>query len=64
VGDLGTFFAGRSLVGARSKSHQILFKSLQVVKIGYIPKLDQISRKVLNIKNRFLYRHIEYVRVK
>ena len=43
---------------------KISIKRLQVVKIGYIPKLDQISRNLLNIKTVFLYRHIDYVRVK
>ena len=46
-----------------------LLKRLQVVKIGCtcIPKLDQISHRLLNIKykkNSFLYRHIDYVHVK
>jgi len=30
--------------------YKSLLKPLQMAKIGYIPKLDQISRKLLNIK--------------
>ena len=41
-----------------------LLKRLQVDKIGYVPKLNQITRKLLNIKTVFLYKHIENVRVK
>jgi len=41
-----------------------LLKHLQVDKIGYIPNLHQITPKLLNAKNSFLYKHIENVRVK
>jgi len=33
--------------------YKYLLKRLQVVKIGYTPKLDQISPKFLNIKTVF-----------
>jgi len=49
------------MIQVRYKS---LLKCLQLVKISYVPKLDEISCKLLNIKTFFLYRHIDYVRVK
>ena len=41
---------------ARSKKHQTILKRLQMFKIGYRRKMDQILRKLLNIKNRSFIR--------
>jgi len=34
-----------------------LLKRLQVDKIGYVPKLNQITHQLLHIKNSFLQAH-------
>jgi len=41
--------------------YKALLKCVQVVKIGYVPKLDQISGKLLNIKTVFIFNNLREI---